>query len=468
MTPDQPLGQPSGQNQLPDGTYPSESPPEPIVLEAAQQDVASIPRVILVFPNETITPSILCPPVGVDEPPKPIRPPHPGFWGAFHWCVAFLVVSQVIPVFIIAAVAIALFFIREPDAARMGQQDVAARLTSAIMTPSIIAAQVLGFVFVLCVIRFVLGRDWRRILALRRPSVPQTILVLLGMPAFVILPGGIAYLCRQAGMPTFDYQKSLEGMFTEWPVWAGVLLFGVAPGLTEELFCRGFLGRGLVGRYGAVVGVILTSFLFGLMHIDPPHVVATACMGAALHFVYLTTRSLWLPMLIHFLNNSLGVVGAILDKEYPELKELDEATSGHLVPFMLGSAILLAAVGWALYRCRTRFVSTEPGAPPWSPPYAGIEHRVIGLGMSVRPRYVGVEYPPSDNNTKPARPWPGWWATLGVLCGLLVFAAAIRWAPALSAVFRKQGQEPESSLGRQEVYCDRGLSELDRQGYRRT
>ena len=69
--------------------------------------------------------------------------------------------------------------------------------------------------------------------------------------------------------------------FRTWPWQFGVLVIGLGPGLSEELWCRGFLGRGLVEHYGVILGVLLTSFLFGLIHGDPHQGTMAMLMGAA-------------------------------------------------------------------------------------------------------------------------------------------------------------------------------------------
>src|SRR5262249_2654226 len=100
----------------------------------------------------------------------------------------------------------------------------------------------------------------------------------------------------------------MEQMYQEMarqPWWLILLTGCLMPGLGEPVFCRGFLGRGLVARYGSVVGVLLTSLLFGLLHIDPVRICVTAVAGVALHVVYLTTRSLWAPILLHTGHNAL-------------------------------------------------------------------------------------------------------------------------------------------------------------------
>src|SRR5262249_59009304 len=115
----------------------------------------------------------------------------------------------------------------------------------------------------------------------------------------------------------------------------------------------GFVGRGLVARYGPIRGVLLTSFLFGLMHVVPRQVAYAAVMGVILHFTYLTTRSLLIPMLLHFLNNSLSVVATQL----PSLYILNAEPERIPVLLYASALLLLGAVCLALYDSRARLVS---------------------------------------------------------------------------------------------------------------
>jgi hypothetical protein len=145
-------------------------------------------------------------------------------------------------------------------------------------------------------------------------------------------------------------------------------------------------------------GILLTSLLFGIAHVDPPSIVATAFLGFLLHYVYIMSRSLWLPILLHSLNNSLGVLSA----HVPELESAEAPPAYKLAIIAVGGIGLLAAVGWAMYRSRVGFQMTGEGdAPPWQPLYPGVAH------------------PPPDANTVVVRPWPGWLAA-----GLVVLAAA--------------------------------------------
>jgi membrane protease YdiL (CAAX protease family) len=400
----------------------------PAVVPLDRPESADIPYIQLVRPEPAAVVE-LGPPELPPATPEP-RPPHPGFWWAVLWCLGFFLVTQIIPTVGVMLVLTVFLLVARPD---LASGDLTGELTRLGMPVCIVVAQITAILFTLVVARVMVGRDWTRKLALRRPSFQQLFLVLLATPAFMILAGLVGTLARKIGLPTIQYQEQVEGLFAQFPLWASLLLFAAAPGFLEELFCRGFLGRGLVGRYGPVVGVALTSLLFGAMHVDPPHVIATAFMGMGLHFIYLTTRSLWMPMLVHCFNNGLGAVASTYKNDLPQwLKDLDEGSPQMLLMILAGVVLLVAAAAWGLYRCRTRFVADNLGEPAWQPDYAGLEFPVVGLGVRLRPRYSGVEHPPAESRTTVVRPWPGILPVLATLCAAGLFVGSITLNAALT------------------------------------
>ena len=124
-------------------------------------------------------------------------------------------------------------------------------------------------------------------------------------------------------------------------------------------------------------------------------------MGLWLHFVYLTTRSLLLPMLLHFLNNSLSVLAI----RAPQLQTIELHPSD--IPWLVyvSALLLLGGVAFALYQSRARLgaMSAEQ-ILVWRPPFEG------------------VEYPPSDSGRRVVHPSPS--LAAGVLAGggFLLFA----------------------------------------------
>jgi membrane protease YdiL (CAAX protease family) len=262
-------------------------------------------------------------------------------------------------------------------------------------------------------VRLITGRDWVKVLV-RQPIAVQLVAAPLGCLAAVGF-GALVFHYADPEMPKFDMpgmsdlMGSMVQEFRKWPPLAAVLIIGLGPGLGEELWCRAFLGRGLVGRHGPVMGVILTSAFFGAIHGDPHQGTMAAVLGLALHYSYLTTRSLWIPMLLHFLNNSLSVIADKLPEVgRKQLENIDTNPAGIPWQVMVAAALLLAAIGWALYASRGRMARTDGSdLPPWRPPYPGVAH------------------PPAGSGTSVVHPWPGLLPTLAVLLAVVGFGCAI-------------------------------------------
>lgn len=337
----------------------------------------------------TLPPDIPPPLPDPDAGPRPFAfGSHPNFWWAFLWCVAITLATQ-FPGAVAAAVILVTWMLLAP-----GQvpQDVTAILSHPVgqiaIGVAILVAHGLIILFSLLLLRVVAGKHWTREVAWRVPAWHHVPIVIALWPAFTVLAGGAYYVLRHVlKVPSFsDFggggMEEFQRAMANWPLPLGIFLIGVMPGLSEELFCRAYLGRGVVGSHGYVLGILGTSFLFGLIHVDPAQGAMAALLGVALHVVYQWTRSLWMPMLLHFLNNA----GAVLLTRIPELAELDhEVTRWHL-PMYAGAATVLITGLAALYLSRARLV-TPPGELPWEPPFPG------------------VACPPPDSATKVAAPW---------------------------------------------------------------
>lgn len=235
--------------------------------------------------------------------------------------------------------------------------------------------------YTLLLLRFGVGRAWARKVALRRPPVVPLVLSLLVLPGLIVVHSSFHLVLQKlVDADPGSAQTQLKAMLSPWPVWVAVLIIGVGPGVIEELFCRGFLGRGLVGRYGVVGGVLLTSILFGALHVDPLYALAVVPMGVFLHVIYLANQSLWVPMLLHFLNNTLAVVAVmVLDSDPTE----EMPVAGYLLGFALTAAGL-----WALWSARGRLVPIDPelGQDEWRQAFPGVELPPERSGVTVRHR----------------------------------------------------------------------------------
>lgn len=95
---------------------------------------------------------------------------------------------------------------------------------------------------------------------------------------------------------------------------AGIILLyfstAVLPAVLEEWAFRGVILKNLL-PYGRKGALIISALLFGIMHVDPARVVFASVFGLLLGICYEYTRSIKIPMIIHFINNSIAVTATI-------------------------------------------------------------------------------------------------------------------------------------------------------------
>ena len=134
-------------------------------------------------------------------------------------------------------------------------------------------------------------RGWLRDLLIGSAVGFASLVVAVGI---AMLGSGLRFSINNAAATSIT--KSMLGL-------AGVF---VVAALAEEALFRGY-GLQTMARAGlAWVGVLLTLLLFGLAHEDNPNVVPlitftnTALAGLWLAVAYLRTRSLWLPLGVHW------------------------------------------------------------------------------------------------------------------------------------------------------------------------
>ncbi len=128
------------------------------------------------------------------------------------------------------------------------------------------------------------------------------------------LIGGAAFVATMLLSIVFTHADISGGSF-----WAclGVAGSMASVAVTEELLFRGVLHRILEQRAGSVIAIVVSSLLFGLTHLINGNATLWGTLaiavegGTMLAVAYTATRSLWLPIGLHFAWNWLqgGVFG---------------------------------------------------------------------------------------------------------------------------------------------------------------
>lgn len=143
----------------------------------------------------------------------------------------------------------------------------------------------------------------------RTPSV-KWFLILLPVIPFLLLLNELVYEITERILGQFPLEDILEEIITENPILMSINTGVVGP-IGEEVFFRGFVYTGLRRKYGVRNGILLSSLFFGVTHGIPWQIPYAFVAGIILAAVYEKTGSLYSPILIHIINNSLAVIGII-------------------------------------------------------------------------------------------------------------------------------------------------------------
>jgi membrane protease YdiL (CAAX protease family) len=262
--------------------------------------------------------------VAISDPNIPFvagRKPQPGPGWAMLWVLFYLIITQ-IPGGLIATGILCWEILTNPaKALLMDELGPRKYLTSGQATLALVVglgvAQVLSWIYAFVLLRRFHGQYWIQRIGLHYFKFSDLFCGLgLGFGLF-FLAEGLSLLARHY-IPQIPREGEAASMLAPWPWWSGILVIGLGPAIGEELFCRGFLGQGLVARMGSLYGLLFTSFLFGIMHVDPGQALYAAVLGMLLHALALFTGSLYGPIIAHFTNNSLTMLGVCHDSPLRE------------------------------------------------------------------------------------------------------------------------------------------------------
>ena len=188
----------------------------------------------------------------------------------------------------------------------------------------------------------------RRRLGLVRGSATTTDVLFFIGGSFFILGIGLLLASPLILLYTPDDSIAVLRASMSWEEGlAFALLIGLAPGICEEVFFRGFIQPVFIARWGTCIGVVATALVFALFHIDPMHVVLAFPMGIWVGFIAARTGSVVPGMLCHASVNGIFNLAMISATKAGVL----EAPS-----FAIASWVILAVSAvpfiWAIRRLR--------------------------------------------------------------------------------------------------------------------
>lgn len=119
------------------------------------------------------------------------------------------------------------------------------------------------------------------------------------------------------------------------PLWVNVLLIGIVPGICEEYLFRGLIFNGY-SKKNPVRAMLMSSLLFGLIHMNVNQFLYAFVMGMVLCLLVYATKTVASSMIAHCFFNSYNVIMAysameILEEAEEILKEAEKVAETQAV-----------------------------------------------------------------------------------------------------------------------------------------
>ncbi len=173
------------------------------------------------------------------------------------------------------------------------------------------------------------GKLWGRVRWSVRglnPSVLMWGLLMLFSVVIVIEP-----LMQLLPQPQTGYGRGLYML-------ASLLI--IAP-IFEEILCRGVIFEAVRAKHGSWAACIISSLIFGIMHIEPQFILNAFIIGLVLCYLYLRTRSLFAPIIIHSVNNVFAYFLLTFGLSSLSLSQLIDNQTIYIAVYSVAVVILL-------------------------------------------------------------------------------------------------------------------------------
>lgn len=226
----------------------------------------------------------------------------------------------------------------------------------------------------LTLVGMIYKHHWKRYLRLdRSPSLHIYSASILFIFGIFILSQFMYWLNQQLPLP--EWADSMEGKASEMikgllvmnspgEFLLTLLVVAVLPAIGEELVFRGVIQQQLeIATRRPAAAVWLAAFIFSAFHLQFAGFLPRLLLGAGLGYLYLWTRSLWVPITAHFFINGMQIAG-----QYIRKNALAESTIEEVNWWATGLAVLLIA-GLSYYLYHHYITKIKPGEPETNPDF---------------------------------------------------------------------------------------------------
>jgi len=156
-----------------------------------------------------------------------------------------------------------------------------------------------------------------RITDMKRVSISVCALSIILVLALALISESITSLIPMPDVIAKLFEEALQINFP------GFLAVGIAAPILEELLFRGLILGGLLRRYKPAKAIIWSAVIFGIAHLNPWQFIAAFIIGCAIGWLFWKTGSIWIGIILHFVNNSTSFLLAYLNGDAIDISVIE-------------------------------------------------------------------------------------------------------------------------------------------------
>ncbi|MEX2484837.1 MAG: CPBP family intramembrane glutamic endopeptidase [Brumimicrobium sp.] len=171
------------------------------------------------------------------------------------------------------------------------------------------------------------------------------LMTLISLSTIGIYIGIAVPIVNSLHMPEFMQEIMLQ-LASQKGIFSFITIVIAAP-LIEEFIFRGIILDGLLRKHSPIKSILISSILFGIVHLNPWQFISALILGVFSGWVYYRTRKLIFSILIHSVNNLIGFISFyLIDMETIMDVSIFEFYGGIAnMAIIISVAIIVAIVG---------------------------------------------------------------------------------------------------------------------------
>ncbi len=130
-----------------------------------------------------------------------------------------------------------------------------------------------------------------------------------------------------------------------------LLMIAIIPAFGEEMVFRSVLQPMMIrGSRNVHIGVLLTAIVFGLMHFQFYGLLPRIVLGMILGYFYVWSGTIWVPILMHLVNNGAAVLVFWLNYNHFIGTEMEDFGASESKLIVVISLVLTLGTGWLAFQ----------------------------------------------------------------------------------------------------------------------